>query len=110
MDRYNFRTTSLNTAQLATELTKRNAQTFGSQQRMQQRLQRFIDSETLRRERDEHLQRFLDREDLRVQARHEKERRALRSTILAGAKQSAPEPEVRRSSRISELVSQYLGY
>jgi hypothetical protein len=30
MDRYNFRTTSLNNAQLTIELTKRGAKTFGS--------------------------------------------------------------------------------
>lgn len=48
MDRYNFRTTSLNNAQLNTELTKRGAQTFGTLQRKQQRLQRFIDAESNR--------------------------------------------------------------
>ena len=45
MDRYNFRTTSLNNAQLTTELTKRGAKTFGSLERKQQRLQRFLDRE-----------------------------------------------------------------
>jgi len=110
MDRYNLRTTSLNTTQLTTELDKRGAQTFGSQQRKQQRLQRFIDAETLRTEREQHLQRFLDREERRIQTRHEKDHQALRATILAGSKRSAPEPTLRRSSRISDLVSQYLGY
>lgn len=45
MDRYNFRTTSLNNAQLDVELAKRGAKTFGSLQRKQQRLQRFLDRE-----------------------------------------------------------------
>ena len=45
MEHYNLRTTSLNDAQLTTELTKRGAQTFGSVRRKQQRLQRFIDAE-----------------------------------------------------------------
>jgi hypothetical protein len=121
MDRYNFRITSLSPAQLTAELSKHGAQTFGSPQRRQQRLQRFIDDKKQRgldRVRREHtearlqdrLQRFIDAEDRRVQARHDKERQALRTTILAGSKRSAPEPELRRSSRISELVSQYLGY
>ena len=48
MDRYNFRTTSLNNAQLNNELSKRGAQTFGTLQRKQQRLQRFIDAEANR--------------------------------------------------------------
>ena len=45
MDRYNFRTTSLNNTQLTAELTKRGAKTFGSLERKQQRLQRFLDRE-----------------------------------------------------------------
>ena len=45
MDRYNFRTTSLNGSQLNVELTKRGAKTFGSLERRQQRLQRFLDLE-----------------------------------------------------------------
>jgi uncharacterized protein YceH (UPF0502 family) len=84
MDRYNFRTTSLNNAQLTTELTKRGAKTFGSLQRKQQRLQRFIDAETTRQE---------QRETLRV--------------VIANERRKV---EIRRSNRISSLLSDYLGY
>lgn len=84
MDRYNFRTTSLNNAQLTTELTKRGAKTFGSVQRKQQRLQRFIDAETTRQE---------QRETLRV--------------VLANEQRKVG---IRRSNRISQILSEYLGY
>jgi len=113
MDHYNLRTTSLSNAQLTTELTKRNAQTFGTVQRKQQRLQRFIDAETLRAEREQHLQRFLDREDARI-ARREA-RRTLRITIeneprAVSTRAQTRASELRRSSRIRELLGQYLGY
>ena len=93
MDRYNFRTTSLNNAQLTTELTKRGAKTFGSVQRKQQRLQRFIDAETTRQE---------QRETLRVVLANEQRKVYERSQARAS--------EIRRSSRISQILSEYLGY
>jgi hypothetical protein len=83
MDRYNFRTTSLNNAQLTTELTKRGAKTFGSVQRKQQRLQRFIDAETTRQE---------QRETLRVVLANEQRKVYERSQARAN--------EIRRSNRI----------
>jgi hypothetical protein len=83
MDRYNFRTTSLNNTQLTTELTKRGAKTFGSLQRKQQRLQRFIDAETTRQE---------QRETLRVVIENEQRKVYERSQARAN--------EIRRSSRI----------
>ena len=83
MDRYNFRTTSLNNAQLTTELTKRGAKTFGSLQRKQQRLQRFIDAETTHQE---------QRETLRVVLANEQRKVYERSQARAN--------EIRRSNRI----------
>jgi hypothetical protein len=83
MDRYNFRTTSLNNTQLTTELTKRGAKTFGSVQRKQQRLQRFIDAETTHQE---------QRETLRVVLANERRKVYERSQARAN--------EIRRSSRI----------
>jgi hypothetical protein len=94
MDRYNLRTTSLNNTQLTTELTKRNAQTFGTVQRKQQRLQRFIDAETLHTERQAKIQRFLDKEDARAQMRD--------AIVLKNG--------LRRSARIRQLLGEYLGY
>ncbi len=66
MDRYNFRTTSLNNAQLNTELTKRGAQTFGTLQRKQQRLQRFIDAESNRSAVRETLRVVIENEQRKV--------------------------------------------
>jgi hypothetical protein len=94
MDRYNFRTTSLNNTQLTTELTKRNAQTFGTVQRKQQRLQRFIDAETLHTEGQAKIQRFLDKEDARAQMRD--------AIVLKNG--------LRRSGRVTRLLGEYLGY
>jgi hypothetical protein len=94
MDRYNLRTTSLNNTQLTTELTKRNAQTFGTVQRKQQRLQRFIDAETLHTERQAKIQRFLDKEDARAQMRD--------AIVLKNG--------LRRSGRVTRLLGEYLGY
>jgi len=89
MDRYNLRTTSLNNAQLTTELAKRGAQTFGTQQRKQQRLQRFIDA---------------------AAARPDATREAVRAVILAGTARQGRTQTVRRSSRIQALLEEYLGY
>jgi hypothetical protein len=86
MDRYNLRTTSLNSTQLATELTKRGAQTFGTVQRKQQRLQRFIDANA---------------------AHPDAARDAVRAVILAGTgRQGRTAPTLRRSSRIQAMNSQ----
>ena len=110
MDRYNFRTTSLNNAQLITELTKRGAQTFGTVARKQQRLQRFIDAETLHAERQAHLQRFLDKDAARTEKREtlrivvENEQRKVIERCQTRAN------ELRRSTRIHQLLRQYLGY
>lgn len=93
MDRYNLRTTSLNTAQLTTELTKRGAQTFGTHQRKQQRLQRFIDAaETAKVAPAPDSARALEKKALRIVLDYE------RGT------------ELRRSSRIRTLLGEYLGY
>ena len=91
MDRYNLRTTSLNTAQLTTELSKRGAQTFGTHQRKQQRLQRFIDAAEAAKPAPDSA-RKLEKEALRIVLDYE------RGT------------ELRRSSRIRALLGEYLGY
>jgi len=93
MDRYNFRTTSLNNAQLTNELTKRGAKTFGTVARKQERLQRFIDAETAR---------AAQRETLRIVIENEQRKVIERSQARAN--------ELRRSTRIHQLLSQYLGY
>jgi hypothetical protein len=69
MDRYNFRTTSLNNAQLNTELAKRGAQTFGTLERKQQRLQRFIDAEARRQEAWTNLRIVVENEQRKVYER-----------------------------------------
>jgi hypothetical protein len=93
MDRYNFRTTSLNNDQLTVELAKRGAKTFGSVRRKQQRLQRFIDAETKREQARQNLRIVIENEQRKVI-----ERAQTRSQ------------ELRRSSRLASLLSQYLGY
>ena len=93
MDRYNFRTTSLNNAQLNAELTKRGAKTFGSLERKQQRLQRFLDAEAHRQEAWTNLRITIQNEQRKVYERSQ-----------------ARANEVRRSSRLSQLLNEYLGY
>ena len=93
MDRYNLRPTSLNNAQLTIELTKRGAKTFGSVRRKQERLQRFIDLESKRSE---------QRETLRVVIENEQRKVYERSQARAN--------ELRRSSRISTILREVLGY
>jgi hypothetical protein len=93
MDRYNFRTTSLNNAQLNVELTKRGAKTFGSVARKQQRLQRFIDAEAKAQTKQEMLRVVIQNEQRKVYERAQA--RAI---------------EIRRSGRLSELLNEYLGY
>ena len=99
MDRYNLRTTSLNNAQLNAELLKRNAKTFGSLERKQQRLQRFINAETKKEQQRETLRIVIENEQRKVyeraQARADELRRSAR---------------LNRTSRFSQLLGQYLGY
>jgi hypothetical protein len=97
MDRYNFRTTSLNNAQLNAELTKRGAKTFGSLQRKQQRLQRFIDAEEA-----SVAKRSQERDFLRIVVENEQRKVYDRAQARAN--------EIRRSARITTLLGQYLGY
>ena len=98
MERYNFRTTSLNDAQLTTELTKRGAQTFGTVRRKQQRLQRFIDAENKRFDAPIRI-------TLKDNVRHVDMdgRSAVRNYILSARAQTG------RTS-ISQLINEYLGY
>ncbi len=93
MDRYNFRTTSLNNAQLNNELAKRGAKTFGSLERKQQRLQRFLDIE---------VKQAAQRENLRIVIENEQRKVFERAQARAN--------EIRRSSRIGQILNQYLGY
>ncbi len=93
MDRYNFRTTSLNNAQLNAELTKRGAKTFGTLERKQQRLQRFLDIE---------VKQAAQRENLRIVIENEQRKVFERAQARAN--------EIRRSSRIGQILNQYLGY
>jgi hypothetical protein len=93
MDRYNFRTTSLNNAQLTAELAKRGAKTFGSLERKQQRLQRFIDAETKTSQKKEILRVVIENEQRRVYNRM----------------QTRAE-EIRARARITTLMNEYLGW
>jgi hypothetical protein len=97
MDRYNFRTTSLNNAQLNAELTKRGAKTFGTVERKQQRLQRFIDADAAQT-----AKRAEQRENLRIVIENEQRKVFERAQARAN--------EIRRSSRIGQILNQYLGY
>ena len=89
MERYNFRTTSLNNDQLTTELAKRGAQTFGTVQRKQQRLQRFIDAEK-------------ERETLRVIVENER-RQVVRQVVQAATGRQG-------RTRFGRILNEYLGY
>jgi len=86
MSSYSLRPTSFFGEHLDRELTLRGARTSGSTQRKQQRLQRFVEAEKSNTE-------------TRIQE--------LRRTIVNIPTAS---PEVRRSSRISRLLNEYLGY
>lgn len=98
MERYNLRATSLNDAQLTTELTKRGAQTFGTVKRKQQRLQRFLDAEANRAMAPIHI-------TVKNNVRHVDMdgRAALRNYILSARAQTG-------RSRITDLINEYLGY
>ena len=89
MERYNFRTTSLNNDQLTTELAKRGAQTFGTVQRKQQRLQRFIDAEK-------------ERETLRVIVENER-RQVVRQVVRTATGRQG-------RTRFGRILNEYLGY
>jgi hypothetical protein len=101
MDRYNFRTTSLNNAQLNTELTKRGAKTFGTVSRKQQRLQRFIDAETARS-----AKQVAQRELLRVVIKDEQ--RKVCERVQARAAEIANGYNTRSKRGILSLIQEYL--
>jgi uncharacterized protein YceH (UPF0502 family) len=84
---YSLRSTSYTGEHLDRELTLRGARTSGSTQRKQQRLQRFVEAES-------NATKFT-----RLDNRMEE----LRVTIPILQ-------EVRRSTRISQLLNEYLGY
>jgi hypothetical protein len=96
---YSLRPTSYTGEHLDRELTLRGARTSGSTQRKQQRLQRFVEAESNATTKFEaHHQRVMTRLDNRIEE--------LRRTIV-----NIPTvQEVRRSSRISQLLNEYLGY
>ena len=98
MERYNLRATSLNDAQLTSELAKRGAQTFGTVKRKQQRLQRFLDAEARRQEAWTNLRITIMNEQRKVDARTE-----LRRHILLGRAQTG------RTS-IYQRINEFLGY
>lgn len=108
MDRYNFRTTSLNNAQLSVELAKRGAKTFGSVQRKQQRLQRFIDNENKNKEQRETLRVVIENEQRKVYERAQTRATEIRRSSRISA--NTPELPLRRSTRIGALLSEYFGY
>lgn len=99
MEHYNLRTTSLNDAQLTTELTKRGAQTFGSVRRKQQRLQRFIDAEEARQQERETLRVTVMNGQRMVDARTEFRNYILRSGTGGTGR-----------TTITRLINEYLGY
>jgi RNase P/RNase MRP subunit POP5 len=101
MDRYNFRTTSLNNAQLNTELTKRGAKTFGTVPRKQQRLQRFIDAETSRS-----AKQTVQRERLRVVIQNEQ--RKVHERSQARAEEVLHAYNTRSKRGIISLIREYL--
>ncbi len=90
MSSYTLRPTSYTGEHLDRELTLRGARTSGSTQRKQQRLQRFVEAGA-----DKHI------EEARVTVPTVE----IRRTIVR-----PPTPEVRRSTRIAQLLSEYLGY
>ena len=81
---YNLRTSSLVGAHLDAALAKRGAATFGTTQRKQERLNRFIESEN----------------------RETAGRNALQQVILEEQKKV----QTRARSRVLQLPSAYLGY
>ncbi len=87
---YTLRPTSYTGDHLDRELTLRGARTSGTTQRKQQRLQRFVEAGA-----DKHI------EEVCVTIPTVE----LRRTIVR-----PPTQEVRRSTRISQLLREYLGY
>jgi hypothetical protein len=75
------------------ELAKRGAKTFGTVARKQQRLQRFIDAEAKAQTKQEMLRVVIQNEQRKVYERAQ-----------------ARANEIRRSSRLSQLLNEYLGY
>lgn len=94
MQRYNLRTTSLNNAQLNTELTNRGAKTFGTLERKQQRLQRFIDAETHRANAATTLRVVIQNEQRKVYTRS----------------QTRAQEVLNGTPRVSRIINAYLGW
>lgn len=110
---YNLRLSSYSAAHLDRELALRGAHTSGSVERKRERLQRFVEAE--------------QNATAKFEAKHqqivecvEKRIQELRNTPVAPPRRSSRVvelqrtivnvPEVRRSSRIAALLSEYLGY
>lgn len=81
---YNLRTTSLVGEHLDAQLLKHGAKTFGTTQRKQARLNRFIDA-----------------------ARIDDEDRAILKAVIQSEQQKV---QTRQRSRVLELLAGYLGY
>lgn len=94
MQRYNLRTTSLNNNQLNTELSNRGAKTFGTLERKQQRLQRFIDAETNQANATKTLRVVIENEQRKVYTRSQ----ARAQEVLA------------QKPRIARALNDYLGW
>ena len=106
---YTLRSTSYTGEHLDRELTLRGARTSGSTQRKQQRLQRFVEAEASDRARfDAHHQRVIQRIDNRI----EELRQTIANIPTTETRRTIVRPPTpsRRSSRIAELLGQYLGY
>ena len=81
---YNLRTSSLVGSHLDAALAKRGAATFGTTQRKQERLNRFIEAA------------HIDEED--------------RAIIKAAIKGEQQKMQTRQRTRVLELLASYLGY
>jgi hypothetical protein len=106
---YNLRPTSYSPAHLDRELALRGAHTSGSLERKQERLQRFVDAE--KNAPVKHHQKVIELRRTIVRP-PTPSRRSSRIEELQRSIVNIPTttPEVRRSSRISQLLNQYLGY
>jgi uncharacterized protein YlxW (UPF0749 family) len=104
MSSYSLRSTSYTGEHLDRELTLRGARTSGTTQRKQQRLQRFVEAESNDTAKFEaHHQKVMARLDNRIEE--------LRQSIATvETRRTVANPEVRRSTRIAQLLSEYLGY
>jgi hypothetical protein len=100
MSSYSLRSTSYTGEHLDRELTLRGARTSGTTQRKQQRLQRFVEAEKADN------QKVMARLDNRI----EELRQSIVNIPTIEIRRTVANPEVRRSSRIAQLLSEYLGY